>query len=154
MKTLAVVTLALALAAPAIAQQYKWVDKDGKVRYGDVPPGGVKATPLKPPAGPAAPAPTAPAAAAKKGEKPLTPEQAFQKRQKDREESEQKAQQSQAEASVKRANCESAQASMRQIQSGARINTTNAAGERVGMDDAPRAARMARAQKAVTEWCN
>src|SRR5258706_14854875 len=103
---------------------------------------------------PGPPPPAAPAAAAKKGEKPLTPEQAFQKRQKDREESEQKAQKSQAEASVKRANCESAQASMRQIQSGARINTTNAAGERVGMDDAPRAARMARAQKAVTEWCN
>jgi len=154
MKTLAVLFVALALAAPAIAQQYKWVDKDGKVRYGDLPPAGVKATPLKGPARPAAPPSAAPAAAGKKGEKPLTPEQAFQKRQKDREEADQKAQKDQAEASLKRANCESAQASMRQIQSGARISTVNAAGERVMMDDSQRAAEMARAQKAVSEWCN
>ena len=41
----------------ALAQQYTWVEKDGKLRYGDTPPPGVKATPLKGPSGPAAPAP-------------------------------------------------------------------------------------------------
>ena len=39
----------LACSGLALAQQYKWVDADGKVRYGDVPPPGVKATPLRPP---------------------------------------------------------------------------------------------------------
>ncbi len=59
--------VALALAGAAQAQQYKWVDKDGKVRYGDTPPPGVKMTRLKGPSGPAtAPAsPAAKAAAAK-----------------------------------------------------------------------------------------
>ncbi|MGH8724443.1 MAG: DUF4124 domain-containing protein, partial [Burkholderiales bacterium] len=34
--------LAVALfAAAATAQQYKWIDQDGRVRYGDVPPPGV-----------------------------------------------------------------------------------------------------------------
>ncbi|HEX9398345.1 MAG TPA: DUF4124 domain-containing protein [Burkholderiales bacterium] len=153
MKKLAVVALALALAVPAFAQQYKWIDQDGKVRYGDLPPAGVKATPLKPPSGPAAPA-SAPAAAQKKGEKALTPEQAFQKRQKDREEADQKAEKERAESGVKRANCDSAQAALRQLQSGARMNTMNAAGERIVMEDSQRASEMARAQKAVTEWCN
>jgi len=50
----------LAFAATALAQQYKWVDQDGKVRYGDTPPPGVQATRLKPPvSAPAAPAPAA-----------------------------------------------------------------------------------------------
>src|SRR5213078_225399 len=35
----------LAFAATALAQQYRWVDKDGKVGYGDTPPPGVQAAP-------------------------------------------------------------------------------------------------------------
>ncbi|MGH8703832.1 MAG: DUF4124 domain-containing protein [Burkholderiales bacterium] len=63
-----VLLVALALAGAAQAQQYKWVDKDGKVRYGDTPPPGVKATALKPPPGPAAvTSPRAKVAAAKAG---------------------------------------------------------------------------------------
>ena len=43
--------LSLAFAAGAAAQAYRWIDKDGKVRYGDTPPPGVKASPLKLPQG-------------------------------------------------------------------------------------------------------
>src|SRR3954471_13976803 len=98
MKRFLAFLVALAFSGVAAAQAYKWVDKDGKVRYGDTPPPGVKATPLKIQSGPKpppAPAPSADAAkkdgAAKKDEKPLTPEQAFQKRQKERQEADQKA---------------------------------------------------------------
>src|SRR3954468_14571313 len=90
--------LLFAAATLAAAQAYKWVDKDGKVRYGDVPPPGVKATPMRRPSGPAAPAPEAsvdPAkkdGAAKKDDKPLSPEAAFRKRQQEREDAEKKAQ--------------------------------------------------------------
>ena len=70
--------LSLAFAAGAAAQAYRWVDKDGKVRYGDTPPPGVNATPLKG----SSRAAGAPAADAKKGEKDkLSPEAAFRKRQ-------------------------------------------------------------------------
>jgi len=100
MKRLLVLAAALALCAAATAQQYKWVDKDGKVRYGDVPPPGVKATPMKPPA--AGPAP----AAKKDAGKALSPEAAFQKRQKELQEQEQKGAKERAEAETKRVNCE------------------------------------------------
>ena len=50
--------LVLAAAAGGAFAQYKWVDENGRVRYGDVPPAGVQATPLKPPPpGAATPAP-------------------------------------------------------------------------------------------------
>ena len=39
--------MALMLAGAAHAQLYKWVDTDGKVRYGDSPPPGAKASALK-----------------------------------------------------------------------------------------------------------
>jgi IS5 family transposase len=151
MKTLAVVTLALALAVPALAQQYKWVDQDGKVRYGDLPPAGVKATPLKAPTAPAA-APAS-AAAGKAAEKPLSPEEAFQKRRKDQAEAEQKAEKERAEADAKRGNCDSARVNLRQLESGQRLSTTDAKGERAYMDDAQRAREIERARKMVSDWC-
>jgi len=145
--------LALAFAAPVAAQQYKWVDQDGKVRYGDTPPAGAKATRLKPPPGPAGSPASAPAAAGKKDQKALTPEQAFQKRQKDQQEAEQKAQKERAEAEVARTNCQSSQARLRQLQSGERVAITNAAGERVYLDDSQRTRDTELAQKAVSDWC-
>lgn len=150
MNRLLVFAAACAFAAAAAAQQYKWVDKDGRVRYGDTPPPGVKATPLKPP--PAAAAPPR-AAAAKKDGKALTPEQSFQKRQKEAQESEQKAAKERADADARRSNCEQAQTTLRTLQSGQRVSTTNAAGERVFIDDEQRAKEIERAQKSVGEWC-
>ncbi len=147
---LSVFCAVLAFATGAIAQQYKWVDRDGRVQYGDTPPAGVKATRLKPP--PAAA--SAPAqSSAKKDAKKLTPEQAFQKRQQEQREGADKAAQEQAEAQNKRANCEAAQAQLRQLQSGERISTTTASGERAFIDDARRARETERAQKAISEWC-
>jgi hypothetical protein len=142
----------IAFAATALAQQYKWVDQDGKVRYGDTPPPGVQATPLKPP--PSGPAAAAPAPAAKKdGAKDLSPEAAFRKRQLERQEKDEKAAKERADAETKRINCEQSQASLRSLQSGQRITTSNAAGERVFIDDAERAKEIERTQRAVNEWC-
>ena len=153
MKRVLAVLAALAFAAAASAQTYKWVDKDGKTRYGDTPPPGVKATPIKGPSGPAAP----PAAAAKKDAakdgKPLSPEAAFRKRQEDQKKAEDKAAQERADAESRRQNCESARASLRQFESGQRIATVNSAGERVYLDDSERAAQAQRAQQSVAEWC-
>jgi uncharacterized protein DUF4124 len=146
----ALVLTTLAFATGAVAQQFKWVDRDGRVQYGDTPPPGVKATRLKPPPAPV----SSPAqSSAKKDAKKLTPEQAFQKRQQDQREGAEKAAQEQAEAQNKRANCEAAQAQLRQLQSGERISTVTASGERSFVDDAQRARETERAQKAVSEWC-
>jgi hypothetical protein len=162
MKRILLMLFALAVATTAAAQAYKWVDQDGKIRYGDTPPPGVKATPLKTPSGPRPPAPSADTAkkddakkdgTAKKDEKPLTPEQAFQKRQKERAEADDKAQKERAEADDKRQNCESARSQLNTIQSGQRISTTNADGERSYMDDEQRERALQQAQRAVADWC-
>jgi len=140
----------MGVAFGAIAQQYKWVGKDGKVQYGDTPPPGVKATPLKPPPGPSQ---APPAAAKKDAEKALSPEAAFRKRQQEAKEKDEKAAKERADGESKRTNCDAAQASLRQVQSGQRMSTVNAAGERVFIDDEQRARETERAQKSVTEWC-
>src|SRR5262252_4086176 len=151
MKNIALLIVLVGFAAGASAQQFRWVDKDGRVQYGDVPPPGVKATRIKGPSGPSTPAPAP--AAKKDGEKALSPEAAFQKRQKEAKEQDDKAAKDRAEAETRRANCDAAQASLRQIQSGQRMMTMNSAGERVFLDDSARAREEERAQRAVNESC-
>jgi Domain of unknown function (DUF4124) len=150
MKKHLVMIAALAFSAAASAQMYKWVEKDGKVRYGDTPPAGADATPMKAPSAGTAPAPAAPEG---KKEQPLSPEAAFRKRQLERDEQEQKAAKERELGEQKRANCERSQASLRQLQSGQRITSVNASGERVYIDDDQRTREIDRAQKAVSEWC-
>lgn len=156
----AVLALACGLAQ---AQAYRWVDKDGKVRYGDIPPAGVKATPMKaPPAPPsAAQDPAAKGApgkdAAKDAKKgPLTPaeqEQAYRERQMKAKEEQAKAEREKAEAEQKRQSCESAQETLRSLERGTRISTINAQGETVYMDDAQRATRIQQTQKVIADTC-
>ena len=152
MKRLSLLIVALGFAAGAFAQQYRWVDKDGRVQYGDMPPPGVKATRIKGPAAGSAPAPT-PAPAAKKDGKALSPEAAFQKRQKERAEADQKAAKASADEDSKRVNCEQSQAALRTLQSGQRISTTNTAGERVYLSDDEREREVERVKQSVKEWC-
>src|SRR5258706_3249992 len=128
--SLLVVAVAV-FAAPAIAQTYKWVDKNGKTQYGDTPPPGVKATPLRGSSGPAAtPAPTD-AKAASKG--PLTPaeqEAAFRKRQAEALKGRDKEEKTAQDVEAKKDNCTRLQEQARMYESGQRISRTNREGER------------------------
>jgi Domain of unknown function (DUF4124) len=143
-----VLVVSCLFAAAASAQQYKWVDQDGKVRYGDTPPPGAKAQRLKPPPAPIGTPPAA--AAAKKGDKPpASPEE--RKRQEDA----QKAQQKQAEeqASAKRENCARAQESLRALESGQRVARVDSKGERYYLEDAQIAQEAVRARQMVQQNC-
>jgi len=159
MRRIVFLMAALAVAAAAHAQQFKWVDKNGKVQYGDTPPPGAKVTPLKAPAAPPAP-PTLPAAAAAKDsatkgpQKALTPEEAFRKRQEDQKKAAEKSAAADKEATEKKQNCERAQAQLRDLESGMRIARSNEKGERVFIDDGQRAREAEDARKSVAEWCN
>lgn len=155
MKRPLVLIAALAFSAGAAAQLYKWKDQNGHMQYGDTPPPGVDATRMRAPSGGTPPsAPEGKKAEGGKSEKPLSPEAAFRKRQQDREAAEQKDARERAQAEQKRANCDQAQAQLRTLQSGIRISSVNAAGERVIMEDDQRAAETQKAQRAVAEWCN
>lgn len=152
MKKLFAFLVLAACAAAASAQQYKWVDENGRVRYGDVPPPGVKVQRLKPV--PGGPAPASEAQKSDKTEKPLTPEQAFRKRQQDAQKDRDKQAQAEQEAQAKRENCTRAQESLRTLESGQRISRTDAKGERYYLEDAQIAQETARARQAVQEWCS
>jgi len=148
---LTVLAAALAFSAAALGQQYKWVDKDGRTRYGDVPPPGVKATPLRPPPARSAP----PAAAASKGPLSSAEKDAdFRKRQQDAQKEREKQELASREAADKRENCARAQEYVRTIESGQRIQRNDSKGERYFLDDAQRAQELAKAQQAVQQSCN
>ena len=153
MRRLLLAIAALAVSAGAAAQMYKWKDKNGHVQYGDTPPPGVEATPMRAPAGGTPPPSSDAKKADGKAEKPLSPEAAFQKRQQERAEAEQKSAKERAEDEQRRANCELAQGQLRGLESGVRVVTVNAEGERVVMDDDARARQIQQAQKSVADWC-
>ncbi len=153
----AFVLLAAALfALGAQAQTYKWVDKDGKVRYGDVPPPGVKVTPIRAPSGGAPePAPAAQAGkAANKG--PLTPaekDQEFRKRREEAEKASADAERERKEKAAKQENCQRAQEYLRGLESGQRITRVDASGERYFLDGAQRDQETERARQAMQDAC-
>jgi len=151
-----VCAMSLAFAAGAAAQMYRWVDKDGKVRYGDTPPPGVNARALGAPTAPGAPA-AAPETAAKDAKKgPLTPaeeEKEFRKRQVDAQKAAAKAEQEQKDAQTRIDNCNRAQAALRTLETGQRVVTTDAQGERYYLNDEEIARQTAVARQQVSDWC-
>jgi hypothetical protein len=155
MKRALISLMLMMFATAAAAQLYKWVDKDGKVRYGDTPPPGVKATPLKGPSGSA----SAPSAATKgekdKGEKDkLNPEAAFRKRQEEAAKDREKQAKSQQEAAAKKENCVRAQEMLRSLESGQRLARIDSKGERYYLEDADVARETAKAREAMQQACS
>jgi hypothetical protein len=162
-----VLAAALVLACSlAHAQAFRWVDKDGKVRYGDIVPPGIKGTPMRSPAGGNAPPPAPPAAAGKDGKGdpaakaarkgPLTPaeqEQAYRERQLKAKEAQEKSAKEQAEADQMKQSCASAQEGLRGYERGGRISSINAQGETVFLEDDQRQARMEQMRKVIAETC-
>ena len=150
--------LMLALALPASAQLYKWIDKDGRTRYTDQPPPpGVTSRTISAPAQAAPPA----AEAADKDASgapaaPLTPaqqEQAFRKRQLEAKQADEKAEAARKDEAVKQANCERARSAQATFDSGQRVTQTAANGERYYVDDETRAKEASDARQAVKDWC-
>jgi hypothetical protein len=152
----------LAFTAAAAAQS-KWVDKDGRVTYGDAPPVGVNAAPMR---RSAAPVPQAEEAASDKADKadkkddakkkPLTAAEqdaAFRKRQQEAEKDREKQAKAESGAAAKRENCARAQSYVRTLETG-RVTSTDAQGERYFLDDNQLAQENAKARQEVRDWCN
>lgn len=155
-----VLVLTLAFAAAASAQLYRWVDKNGKVRYGDTPPPGVKTRMLGSPPGatpPAAGGDEAKDAAAKDAPKgPLTPaeqEQAFRKRQIEARKAQEKEALARKDAAAKQENCARAREALATYESGQRVARTTPQGERYYLDDQARSAETEKARQAARDWC-
>jgi len=149
-----ILVLAVVLSGAAHAQ-YRWIDKDGKTRYGDTPPPGVKATALGAPASGSAPA--SPAAASKDAKKgPLTAaerEQDFRKRQDAAKKDQEKAEQDRQAKSDQAEACTQTREYLRSLESGQRIARTNASGERYFLDEGQTAQEIAKARQTIQQNC-
>lgn len=140
--------LSLLAIAPASvhADLYKWTDSQGKTHYSDQPPSSDTRSIGRSSAGPSA--------ITRDAQKSLDQkEDAYQKRKKAADEARAKADAEADQARIKRENCDKARRNFATLQNTPRVYTTNAAGQRVYMDDAARAEAMASSQRAIAENC-
>ncbi len=166
---------AFALSAAA---QYQWIGKDGRKVFSDRPPpadvqekdilrqpGGRRAAPPVIPAEPAdaagsSAAATPAVAAAKPKADPNAPKlsgkdaelEARKKKIEEEEAAKKKAEEDKV-AQAKAENCERAKKAVTMFQSGVRVASTNARGEREIMDDAARASELKRVQAVADRDC-
>ena len=139
---------ALAFAAHAHAELYKWTDAQGKVHYTDQPPSLNSQTVKHSTAGQAETTSQATQSLDAK-------DQAYKKRRKEAEDARAKADQEAEKARIARENCDKARKNLSTLQNAntPRVYTTNAAGQRTYMDDSARTSAIADSQKSVSEFC-
>lgn len=137
--------LLLALPALSHAQLYRWVDAQGQVHYSDSPPPpGAKDTRTV-----EKPAPSA----GQPGKSWQEKDMEFRQRRAAEADAESKKAKEAEEARQKQANCEAARKNLQILESGQRVVTTNAQGEREFIDDTARQKAINDARKAVETWC-
>lgn len=148
MRALTVFSLALlALSTSAGAAMFKWKDADGNVQYGQYPPAGSNAEPVK-----VKPAPRS---------APATPATTPQERLEALEKNKQEARDKQAEAErektnteIRKRNCENARRNLATLERGGNRRTLMPDGSYGRLDDAARQARLEENRKAAEEFCN
>ncbi|MES2105130.1 MAG: DUF4124 domain-containing protein [Pseudomonadota bacterium] len=146
----------------SVFAQYVWLDEKGVKQYSDTPP--PMSVPnsriLKAPGKAfATPAPQEGAAAAQDSDQAQKPAPAttaskndeFNKRRAEQAEKDKKAAEEQRIASDKSKNCERARSYQRSLESGARIATTDAKGEKSYITDEQRAKDLAEAKRATAD---
>lgn len=163
----------LLLAGPALAGTWQWRDASGRMVYSDLPPppsvpasqilraptpatSGEPSTsaPAQAAGQPAAAAhaPTAaPAAAAPRSW--ADREQEFRKRAADREEADRKQREEREQTARAARACQDARSALRTLESGMRVSTIDANGERHVIDEAERARRIDAARQEIGRSC-
>lgn len=155
-----VLAAATLLACGSATAQWQWLDSTGRKVFSDTPPpaGTPEKNILKTPGArvAAAPAPTAVAATSTSATpKPAGRDEQLEARKKQAEEAEQAKKKLEADklAKARADNCERAKRAKTTLDSGIRIATTNAKGEREILDDKARAAEAQRIDETIRSDC-
>ncbi len=140
-------TLLLLAASQAQAAMYKWTDAQGQVQFGQFPPPGVAAEPVKPPPPPASRPPT---------ERPDVQERlrALEERKQQERERETEAREKREQAALVEQNCRNARASIRLLETGGNRLYRMPDGSVTRMDDQERQRRMNESKKYLAEHCS
>jgi len=146
MKTIVLLTCALAVATPASAQLYKYVDKNGKTVYTDQPPpeADPKAMKISPSATGSSPAP---------GKTFVQQDKDLQKGRDKAKEGDKKAEETAARARQQEELCASATMAYNQYSQGGRITKLDEKGEKIFLGDAEIDAARERAKQKMDEVC-
>jgi len=136
----------LALAAPAGAQVYKWVDEKGRTHYGEKPPEGVKATEV------GAPTPPNNPVAQEPDWKKKELEMKRERIQKEKKEANEAARQQRSSAQREGA-CADAHRRLETLEDTIRIYDRNAKGEKVYLEDKDRPAAIAKEKRWIADNC-
>jgi hypothetical protein len=148
--------IALTIASTAAfslaqAQSYQWKDSNGRTIISDSPPpGGVRPAKTVPPTG------TANTEAAKPADAPKSMAERdmdFKKRQQEAKEKAEKEGKESAANAEKKENCQRARQQLAALESGQRISSTDASGERRFLEDAERQREIERTRKYVSDSC-
>jgi hypothetical protein len=128
----------------------KWVDSQGQVHYSDQPP-----PPGKQPITLREDSNTQDSASSGASEtKTIAEREAELKKENAKKQAEaDKAAQKKAAEAERKASCDSAQENLRAMQSGLRVMTVNANGEKSYMDDKERQQRIDKANQAISDYC-
>lgn len=148
MRAHALAVLAVALALPAAAELYKWVDEKGVTHYSETPPPDANAKRIELP--PAAPA-TKPESPERWKEREL--ELRKRRLEKERAEEDEKAG-SERSAERRREICLRARRALDVLEPGRPVYRVNERGERVYIDDAQRAAETDKWRKEADSNCD
>ena len=143
-RTLLTVWLTL-LPFAAAAQVYSWKDSSGKIHYGDRPPAEREAQVRRLPA--------APTSSDEEATRKAMAERKFAEREKQAAQTPKPPPEDPAQAKIREENCQRAKNTLAGLESGQLRFTLNEKGERVALDGAVRDAELARARKAVDDWC-
>ena len=146
MKRLVILALAVALAPPAIAQLYKYTDKNGKTVYSDTPPPDVDSKTIRVPTGGVTNVPAPPKSAVEQDKE-------NQKGRKTAAEKQKKAEEEAARAAQNELRCTQLKENLAIYTQGGRIQKTNEKGERDFMSDAEIESARARSQREMEEAC-
>jgi len=128
----------------------KWVDDQGRVHYSDLPPPpGTQQNILREESNTQDSASSSPSDV-----KTIADREADLKKEKAGKQAEaDKAAQKKAAEDARKASCDSARENLRTLQSGVRVMTVNANGEKSYMDDKERQQRIDQANKAISDYC-
>ena len=145
-----VITLLLLICFDAHAGLNKWVDADGKVHYSDSPPPNVETQSVRNVTGK-----EQVNAPVKYSSKSVAEREAeYKKAKQAKEEAAQKKAKQDAIAETKKLNCAAARDNLRVLESGSRVVTYDANGERSFLDDDTRAQSLEQAREAIRSNCN
>lgn len=136
--------IALLIAIPASAGMYKWTDADGNVQYGQYPPAGADAKPMKP----------APPPASAPARKPLNDQvEALNKQMDARKQKEAEAAEDKKQAEFARTNCENAKKNIEQLNLGGHRLAQMPDGSYKRFSEEEKQAAIAKNKQAIDEFC-